>query len=175
MPTADENKPEETRPVKQEPERDLAVWTAPARPFKRRDRQFYTTVIAIAAIVGLILFLVEGVMPVILLISIIFLFYIMSTVEPEKIEYKITNRGIKIAGRLTEWNLTNRFWFSKRFDSNLLVIETFFLPGRLELVVNSEDKEQIRKAIAAYIPEEETPPSSLDRAANWFAQKLPQS
>lgn len=170
-----EKKEQEVKPVKQEPERDLAVWTAPARPFKRRDRQFYTTIIAIAAIVGLILFLVEGVMPVILLISIIFLFYIMSTVEPEKIEYKITTRGIKIGDRRTDWNLTNSFWFSKRFDSDLLVIETFFLPGRLELVINPADKDQIRKAIVTYIPEEETSPSSLDRAANWFAQKLPQS
>jgi hypothetical protein len=40
--------------VRREPERDLAIWTAPARPFKRRDRQFYVTTFAIAGIVSLI-------------------------------------------------------------------------------------------------------------------------
>ena len=89
--------------LQREPERDLVTWTAPARPFKRRDRQFYVTTFAIAGIVSLVLFLAEGAMPVILIISLVFLYYVLSTVEPESIEYKITNRGIKIAGRLTPW------------------------------------------------------------------------
>ena len=55
------------------PERELMSWTAPARPFKRRDRQFYVTTFSIAGIVGLILFLAEGFMPVLLIISIVFI------------------------------------------------------------------------------------------------------
>lgn len=161
--------------IKEEPEKDLAVWTAPARPFKRRDKQFYVTVIGIAAIVGLVLFLVEGMMPVILLISLIFLFYVMSTVEPDKIQYKITNKGIKVAETRTDWTMTTRFWFSKRFDSDLLVVETLALPGRLEVVINPVDKEQIRKAVSAHIPEEEVPPTFTDKAANWFSQRLSQN
>ena len=89
----------ETAPgtLQREPERNLVTWTAPARPFKRRDRQFYVTTFAIAGIVSLVLFLAEGVMPVILIISLVFLYYVLSTVEPENIEYKATTRGIKIA------------------------------------------------------------------------------
>lgn len=155
------------------PEKDLVTWTAVSRPFKRRNREFYITLIAIAAIVGLVLFLAEGFMPVLLIISLVFLFYVLSTVEPEKIEYKITNRGIQIAGTKTEWNLISRFWFSRRFESQLLVIQTRNLSGRLELVIDPEKKEEIRKALLKYIPEEEVPPSGLDRAAVWFSKKLP--
>jgi uncharacterized membrane protein len=54
---------------KTELEKDLVVWNAPSRPFKRRDKQFYLTTISIAGIVCLILFLAEGAMPVILIIS----------------------------------------------------------------------------------------------------------
>jgi len=68
--------------VRREPERDLVVWIAPARPFKRRDRQFYVTTFAIAGIVSLILFLAEGLMPVLLIVSLVFLYYVLSTVEP---------------------------------------------------------------------------------------------
>jgi len=57
--------------LKPEMEKDLVTWIAPSRPFKRRDKQFYLTTVSIAGIVCLILFLAEGAMPVILIISLI--------------------------------------------------------------------------------------------------------
>lgn len=167
---------DEPRPVvvRREPEKDLVTWSAPARPFKRRDREFYVTLAAMAGIVALILFLVEGFMPVLLIISLFFLFYVLSTVEPENIEYKITTKGIKIEGRRTDWGNLGRFWFSRRFDHDLLIIESANLPGRIELVISTERKEEVRRALSAYLFEEEVPPSPLDKAANWFSKKLPQ-
>jgi hypothetical protein len=159
--------------TRHEPEKDLVTWQAPARPFKRRNKEFYITVVAIAAVVGLVLFLVEGFMPVVLIVSLVFLFYVLSTVEPEKIDYKITNKGIYIADRKQEWERLIRFWFSRRFDSQLLIIQIASLPGRLELVIEPGVKEEIKKTLLNYIPEEEVPPSGLDRAANWFSKKLP--
>lgn len=159
--------------LRREPERELITWTAPARPFKRRDRQFYVTTFAIAGIISLVLFLAEGIMPVLLIISLVFLYYVLSTVEPEKVEYKITSKGIKIAGKESEWGLMNRFWFSKRFDSELMVIDTVVVPGRMELVITPEIKEKLKKEVSTYIPFEEAPASGLDRVTNWVAAKLP--
>lgn len=172
MPTAEEDQKVKGGTLK-EPEKDLVTWTAPSRPFKKADREYYITIIATAAIVGLVLFLVEGWMPVVLLISIIFLFYVMTTVEPENIEYKITTAGIKMAGGLTEWSCLVRFWVSRRFDHELLVFESLNIPGRMELVISPEVKEEITKAIIKYIPEEEASPSYLDKAAGWLARKIP--
>ena len=160
--------------LKPELEKDLVTWVAPARPFKRRDKQFYVTTISIAGMVCLILFLAEGAMPVILIISLIFLYYVMSTVAPEDIEYKITNKGVKIGGRLTEWQFLGRFWFGKRFDSELLILETRMIPNRMELVVKSEVKGEIEKNLKEYLVEEEISPSNLDKAVDWFSKKLPQ-
>lgn len=156
-------------------EKVLYKWIAPARPFKRRNREFYVTVIAIIGVVGLILFFAEGVMPVILLISLVFLFYILNTVEPENIEYQITNLGIKVAGKLNDWQTLYRFWFSKRFDNHLLILQTAFIPGRLEIVYDKKDKEEIKNILEKYIPQEEAPPSNLDRLTNWIGKKLPNS
>ena len=160
--------------IKREPERVVLSWTAPARPFKRRNREFYVTIIAMASVVGLVMFIAEGAMPVILLASLVFLFYVLSTVEPENIEYFITNRGIKIGDKTTEWDFIIKYWFGKRFDTNLLVLETSFLPGRLELVVNPENVDDVRKAFSKFLPEEEAKPTKLDRATNWFASRLPE-
>jgi hypothetical protein len=168
---------ENPRPVviKRESEEELMSWRAPARPFKRRNREFYITIIAIAFIFGLVFFLIEGFLPVILIIALVFLVYVMSTVEPENIEYKITNRGIKIDSRRTDWDLMRRFWFTKRFDTQLLVIETTTLIGRLELVIQSELKPEITKTLSKYLIHEEVPPSYLDKATNWLTKRLPQA
>lgn len=162
-----------TLPEIKEPERDLVSWVAPARPFKRRNREFFVTVIAMAAVGGLILFLIEGWLPVVLVISLVFLVYVMSTVEPENIEYKVTTQGIKMAGKTTGWDIMRRFWFAKRFESELLVIETVTLPGRLEVVVKPELKADITKAISQYLAHEEVPASYLDKATLWFSTKMP--
>jgi hypothetical protein len=159
--------------VRREPERDLITWTAPARPFRRRDKQFYTTVFAIAGIVSLILFLAEGLMPVILIVALVFLYYVLSTVQPENIEYKVTTKGVKIAGKLTEWQTLIRFWFGNKTGSEMVIFETFLIPGRIEILINPEIKDVLKKEISAYIPYEEVSASGLDRVTDWVSQKLP--
>lgn len=155
------------------PEKDLVVWTAPARPFKRRNKDFYVTIFAIGGITALVLFLIQGFLPVILVISVVFLFYVMATVEPEKLEYKITTKGIKIGSDTRDWSMMRRFWFTKRFDNELLVIETRTLTGRLELVIDPAVKDKIRKELNNYLVHEEVPASTIDKAANWFSDKVP--
>ncbi|MBI3443128.1 hypothetical protein HY008_00465 [Candidatus Woesebacteria bacterium] len=169
--TAKEEMPEPVV-IRNEPEKGLVTWSAPARPFKRRDREFYVTIIAIAAIFGLVLFLVEGWLPVVLIISLVFLFYVMSTVEPEIIEYKITTKGVRVAGRRNDWPGMTRFWFMRRYNSELLIIETYYFPGRIELVLLPDLKEKIKKVMSTYLLFEEAPASSLDKLANWFSKKF---
>jgi len=153
-------------------EKELMSWSAPARPFKRRNREFYTNLFAMAGIVGLVLFLIEGWMPVVLIVSVLFLYYVMNTIEPESVTYKLTNLGVKIEDSLSPWETTTRFWFTKRLDSPLLVLEILTFPGRLELVLNEGIKESVRIALLKYINEEKAPPSFLDRASNLISKKI---
>lgn len=161
--------------VRREVERDLITWTAPARPFKKYGRKFYVTIFSIVGIISIILFIAEGAMPVILLISLIFLFYVLSTVPPENIVNKITNKGIKISETLVEWQNIKRFCFSRKSGVEVLVLDTFSFPGRLEIVIDSGLKENIKKEISAYVPYEEIKPSSMDKLADWVIKKLPES
>jgi len=157
---------------KPEPEKKLFSWRAPARPFKRRDRQFWVRLLTISGVFGLILFLIEGVMPVVLIIALLFLFYILSTVEPEEIEYYITNRGVKISDQTVDYAAINRYWFAKRFGSDVLVLETANMFGRLELMISKGDEDKIRKVLSEFLNEEEAVPTRLDKAAGWISQKI---
>lgn len=159
--------------VRKEPEKELIKWSAPARPFKRKNRQFYVTLFAMVGLAALVLFLAEGIMPVVLLASLLFLYYIMNTVEPEIIEYKITTRGIYMAKKISEWNGLTRFWFSNRSEKDLLIIETLYFPGRAEYVIPDDRKDEIKKYLSSFLIEEEAPPTFLDKATSWFAAKLP--
>ncbi|HKC04448.1 MAG TPA: hypothetical protein VKC54_01090 [Patescibacteria group bacterium] len=158
--------------VRREPERDLVTWTAPARPFKRHDRQFYTTVFAMAGIISLVLFLAEGIMPVILIVALVFLYYVLSTVEPENIEYKVTTKGVKIGGKLTNWQALIRFWFGTRSGSEVLIFETYGIPGRIEIMTGPETHDKLKKEISAYIPYEEVPVTEVEKFTDWFTKKV---
>lgn len=167
MPEAVQNKEPEPVVVRREPERELVAWSAFARPFKRKNRQFYVKLYAIAGLIGLVLFLAEGIMPVVLLVSLLFLYFVMNTVEPEAIEYRITTRGIYMAKKLNEWQSLTRFWFSIRSETDLLSVETKTFPGRLEFVIPAEKKEEIKKHLLAFLPEEEAPAPYTDRVTKW--------
>jgi hypothetical protein len=159
--------------VRREPERDIVVWTAPARPFKRHDRKFYVTTFAMAGIVSLVIFLAEGIMPVILIISLVFLYYVLSTVRPEDVEYKVTTKGVKIAESLTPWQNITRFWFVTRLPDEIMVVETVSIPGRIEIVINQGIKSALRREMSAYVSYEEATPSTVDKVTDWFSRKLP--
>lgn len=159
--------------VPQEEEKTIYSWTAPVRPFKRRNKEFFTTVLAIAFLISLILFFLEGALPVAVVISVVFLVYVLSTVPPETVEHKITNRGIYFAGRMKSWDELARFWLTRRFDSDLLIVESIGLPGRIEMVVDGADRETIRKELDNYLTHEEAEPNFLDKAASWLSSKVP--
>jgi len=152
----------------------LFSWTAPERPFKRRSRDFYITIVSIAALFSLVLFLIEGVMPVLLIMAVLFLFYVLSTVEPASVEYKITNFGVSIAGEIVEWSFLGRFWFTKRFGVEILVLEAPNYAGRLEIVIDPGNKAIIKREIGRFLTYEEAPPSLVDKATTWAGNRLPQ-
>jgi len=158
-----------------EQEKELFSWQALARNFSPKPKEFYVTTIAIASVVGLILFLAEGAMPVILLSSLIFLYYVLHSVAPSEIDYKITSWGIRIGGRLTPWSNLLRFWISKKGGSTTLTLATTMLPGRLELIINEVDSEKIKEVLKKYLAEEESPQTLVDKTLNWVGEKLPKS
>ena len=153
-------------------EKTLFSWKAPARPFKRQSREFYVTAVSIAVLVGLILFLIDGIMPVLLIVAFCFLFYVLYNVEPEKLEYKITTLGIRISESLIPWEDLGRFWFSERMGSKVLVLERSGIIGRIELVYSKKNEKEIEKDLKKYLLNEEAAPNILDKSSSWVANKI---
>ncbi|MBI4033222.1 MAG: hypothetical protein HY377_01785, partial [Candidatus Blackburnbacteria bacterium] len=121
--------PEPVSPLKTKKETVFLSWKAPVRPFKKRGKEFIATVIMIAFLTSVIFYFIEGVLPVIVIVALVFLVWVFSTFQPEEVEHKISNKGVFFAGKLYRWGDLIRFWFAKRLSNELFVVETFQLPG----------------------------------------------
>lgn len=168
----------ENTPLEVLPSKELKVlysWSAPIRPFKRRDKEFWTTVIAIVILVGLILFFVKEWFLIAAIISLTFVYYVLSTVEPEEMENKITNRGIIYAGTTYPYETVSQFWFSAKYGQRVVNLELRGggLIGRITILIGKGDEKTIKDILLKYLIEEEVKPGFLDKAADWIQKKVP--
>jgi len=152
----------------------LFSWKAPIRPFKKRDKEFWTTVLSIILLLSLILLFVKEWVLIAAMISLVFLFYVLSMVPPEEIEYRITSQGINFEDSRYDWEALRRFWFSSKYDSRILHLESWFGgPRKVNLVINKNEEEKLKEILEKYLLNEEPEPTFLDRAAGWLGEKIP--
>lgn len=158
---------------KPRPKRSIFSWTAPSRPFKKRDRQYYTTVTAIIFLVSLILFFAGQFLPIAVVISVGFLAYVLSSVPPHQVKIDINTYGIEIEETLYYWQEMGRFWFDQKFDQEILLIEIVRFPGRITILVNKEQQKELREILNEVLIEEKPADTFYDKAAAWIQEKVP--
>jgi hypothetical protein len=160
--------------VKPEPLRTLVEWKAPVRPFKKRDREYLTTIGAIVFLLGVILLFLQEWLLIAVIVALVFVAYILSTVSPEETEHKITNRGVITGGKTYRWEELVRFWFTEKWGQKILSLETVVrFPGRLTLLLGEANQEQIKKILSDYLPFEEPEKTWADNASNWLSRQIP--
>ena len=172
---------EELKPLPEnEEEKELFRWISPERVFKTRSKEFYSTVMVLGVLVGIIFFFIEGVMPVLVVAAIIFVVFALSKTPPNMVEHTLSNKGVGVAGDRFSWNELVMFWFEDRHGVNVLhLLTTRTFPRQLALVlpVKSEGEvvteERIKQELVKYLPLQKLPPSWVDKAIDWFNKKVP--
>jgi hypothetical protein len=152
----------------------LFSWEAPERAYQKKDRDFWITVVSILILVSVILFLVKEFFLIVALISALFLYYVLSTVPPQDIKYKITNRGIYYGESRYQWDTFDRFWFKKSLSNELVHFETVLrFPRQISLVINTEDKDKIKEIIIKRLPLIDESPNFTDKLTKKVVSWLP--
>jgi len=155
-------------------EKTLFEWEAPERSFKKRDKDFWITAIAILVLFSVVLVFIKEFFLIVALVSVLFLYYVLSTVPPQNIKNKITNRGISFGEAKYGWDLLIRFWFKKNLNSELLEFETNLrIPRQISLVINEADKEKIKGIVLKKIPLVESSPNFVDKLTKKVGDMLP--
>ena len=154
--------------------KELLVWKAPMRPFKKRNKEYFSTIAAIVFLLAVILIFIKEWLLIAVIIALMFLVYVLATVPPEEVRHIITNRGVVITGKTYKWDMFERFWFTKKWDYEILNFETkLVFPRQFQLVLKEKSKEDIKKIIEKYILFEKPKKTLMDNAAKWLQEKVP--
>jgi len=157
-----------------EPLKIFLAWKAPVRPFKKRSREYFTTIGAMVFLLMIILLFLQEWFLIIVMMALTFLAYIMATVAPQTTEHKITNRGIITGGKRYFWPQLGRFWFSEKWNQPMLKIENFAgLPRHLVLLIDHLEKRKIKEILSKYLLFEEPEKTWVDKASHWLSRRVP--
>jgi hypothetical protein len=143
-----------------------------------RGRDFWTTVVAIVILLGIILVFVKEFLLMAVIIAFVFVFYVFSTVQPGEVEHRITTRGVISGGRSYTWENLGFFWFTEKWGEEILSIQRVFgLGGRLMMLLGKgttgTTKEKMRGVLKNYLVEETPEPTYLDKTAKWLSERFP--
>ena len=154
-------------------EKVLLEWKALNRPNKEWSKDFYSTVIVLAFLVSVILFFIEGILPVLVVWAVVFMMWSMNRLPSQQTTYAITTWGIKMDGSMTRWEEMSHFWLESRWGSRILRVATFKVPWQLVFVINEEDEKKMREILADYVPYNEPVPGLMDKMVKWLGEKMP--
>lgn len=122
----------------------LFEWTAPDRTPVKFEKKSFLIVIVMTLLFSLYLAIMKHYLLMVAIMSVLFLLYVAGTTKPVKIKHKITARGIDTGAKLYEWYILKSFYFTKKEDQILLLVETKLnFPGVLTFLVNDKDKDPI--------------------------------
>lgn len=137
----------------------LLAWEALSRPFKKRDRSYYTTIAILVILLVLIAFLAREFLLIGALLSLAFVAYVLAFVPPHHVNYRISTQGITIGEDFYFWHFLDSFWFKESNGSKVLHIQTRLrFPAQLMLVLSSPaEEEKVKKLVARFLPYVEVP------------------
>ena len=140
----------------------LLSWEAPSRPFRPKDRSYYTTVGILVVLLALIALLAQEFLLIGVLFALAFVAYVLAFVPPGDTTYKISTQGITIGDHFYFWHDLDSFWFKEKENHQVLFIQTRLnFPGQLMLVLAENKEEEVKNSVARFLPFHEIPKTSL--------------
>lgn len=156
------------------PAKELLSWPAPARPFKKRDKEYFSTIGAIVFLLVVILFFIKEWLLIAVIISFLFVSYVLASVPPGEVSHRLTTKGVVTGGKTYKWQWFNRFWFSDKWHYKILHLEAVNLfPRQLQLVLKNDQENEIKKIVEKYLVLEKPKKTLVDKAADWLTKKVP--
>ena len=126
-----------------------------------------------AFLASIILYFIEGIMPVLVIWAMVFMLWAMSRTEPRLEKYAISSWGLKTKERTYRFEEMTNFWFETKWGGRLMRINLARIPWHIVIVINTETEDQIRKLMLQYVPYEEPVITWIDRLVKWLGDKVP--
>ena len=155
-------------------ERILLNWQSPERLYKARSKEFYSTIVVLAVLMSVIMFFIEGVMPVFVIWAFVFVVWVTSKTPPAEAEHQLTSWGVRTGNKLYRFNQMVIFWIEEKWGKSVLRILLTGFPGQLILLINKADEERIKKTLSDNrVTMQKPEPSWTANAVKWLSEKIP--
>lgn len=155
------------------PEELLLEWVAPSRPFKKPKRNFFTTITIIGALIGLILFFANQWIPVAVVISVVFLVYVLYSIPPGEVHHALTTYGLRSEEKIYYWEELGRFWITQSKGQFILNIEVSRFPNRLSLLLGDIPPDDMTAILSEVLLNEVPALTQVEKMAEWLKKKVP--
>lgn len=155
----------------------LLRWQAPTRPFKKRDKTYFQTAAALVFLLTVILLFLHEWLLIGVVLALFFVAYVLASVEPPKIEHKITEKGIWIGEGFYRFNELAQYWFEEHLGQKTLILfSPLKAPDRLSLVLSGISQEEVDKILREKLVFREKPLKTfVDSLSEWLKKKNPLS
>ena len=155
--------------------RTLLSWSAPGRPFKKKQKEYFITSLLIVLFVEVILFLFSQYLLMVVVLSLTFVSFALAIVPPKDFHYRISTEGITIEDHFYLWQELYDFYFKKRNNVEVLHLRTkVLLPGELTITLGDIDKEHVKSVIIPYLPYREVIKSTfVEKSGDWLSRNFP--
>ena len=154
-------------------EKTLIEWESYERPHKVWTKEFYSSVIVIAFLVSVILFFIEGVMPVFVVWALVFMMWAMNRTEPLKTKNTMTTWGLRSVNKFYDYQIMSNFWLETKWGTRLLRINLFESPWHVVFVISKEIEEKLKNDMSKVVPFMEPEPTAMDKFTKWLGEKVP--
>lgn len=152
------------------------LWKAPLRAYKKRGKSILRFYIALSFILSAIVFFFGDKILLIPILTLFFLFYVLTITPPPEVENKITTFGIESAGVTLRWEFLSHFYFTKKFGFDVLTLVShapYFYHAYL-IVPSQEIKNSVMKLLSEHLVYMEKPQRGFtDKMIEWFSNLIP--
>jgi hypothetical protein len=153
----------------------LLNWSAPSRPYRKKQKMYFLNLILIMLTVEVILFLFGQHILMLVVASLVFLAFAFASTPPVNVQYRISSEGIAIEDHFYLWQELYDFYFKQPDGMDVLHIRTkTYLLGELIITLGDVSKDKVRSVLLPYLPfREVTHTTFTERAGDWVAKTFP--
>lgn len=154
--------------------KSIISWKSPVRVFKARSRRYFVKIALFAAVFILAAIAFGEVALIGVIIALVFITYVLALSAPENIEHSITNMGIISGGRAFLWEELDSFWFDKRGEDRLLIVQTKLrFPTRLIILLTAVSERTLLDMLEKHLHFHQGPVHTLfDKWALFLQERI---
>ncbi len=151
-------------------------WKAPLRAYKRRSTSILRFYVALALLLSLIVFFFGDRVLLVPILTLLFLFCVLTITPPPEIENIITTFGIETAGVSLRWEFLSYFYYTRKFHFDVLTLVSHApYSYHIFLIIPSDHiKSEVNAILIKHLMYVEKPQRGFtDKMVDWLSNLMP--